>query len=479
VKTRELFLGAGLPLNGKAGSPYRVPAEHLCTHGCIVGMTGSGKSGYLFVLAEAALLAGIPTVLIDVKGDLPNLLLNFPNFDPAATLPWLDGEGFTPEALQALAEKKAREREQNLLKWGLGAEDVQRFQERVAVRVITPGSTAGEPLHLLSSLERRSPAWDTNPDAAGASLSAAVSLVLRLVGRNADPAKSRDHVLLSVLAKRRHQAGLPAALEDLLEDIKSPPIERIGAQAVEEFMDEGDRRSLAAGLNTLLAAPSFANWRTGEGLDPREWTRPRNGKTPAVILSVAHLDDDERALVLGVVLEEIVAYARSLTGSNRLRALFLVDECAGLVPPHPANPPTKRSLVTLMKQGRAFGVGLVLATQNPMDLDYRALSNAGFWAVGRLQTDADRERIVESLINIHEPGCTPRELEDCIRKLNRRWFLTRNIHTTPSLTLVQPRWAMSFLRGPMTLGDIRQAREMYDAQRSPLTQTKQSGTHHV
>jgi hypothetical protein len=454
---RQLVLGAGLPLDGKAGSTYRIDAEHLCTHGCVVGMTGSGKSGYLFVMAEAALLAGIPTVMIDVKGDLPNLLLNFPSFEPRVLIPWLDSEGLGADAIAELALKTAQTREENLKKWGFGLEDLTRYSAQTHVRVITPGSIMGEPLHILSSLERRNPLWDTDPDAAAASLSAAVSLVLRLVGRNPDPAKSRDHVMLSILARLHHQKGEPADLGVLLADLATPPLERVGAQSVEEFMDAGDRSALAAALNTLLAAPSFANWRTGASLNPGDWLASKEGRTPAVVISVAHLDDEERMLVLGVIFEEILSYTRSLSGTNRLRALFMVDECVGMLPPHPGNPATKRPIVNLMKQGRAFGVGLIVATQNPMDLDYRALSNAGFWAVGRLQTDADRERIVESLTNIHEAGCTPKELDARIRKLNPRWFLTRNVHQSPSVTLVQPRWALSYMRGPMTLGDIKRA----------------------
>lgn len=268
---RQLLLGAGLPLNGKSGTIYRIDAEHLCTHGCVVGMTGSGKSGYLFVLAEAALLAGIPTVMIDVKGDLPNLLLRFPSFSPDVLVPWLDTEGLHAGAVSELAAKTAKTREENLTKWGFTLDDLSRYSRQTHVRVITPGSTLGEPLHILSSLERRSPQWDTDPDAASASLSAAVSLVLRLVGRNPDPAKSREHVLLSILARRRHQSGQSAELSLLLEDLATPPIERVGAQALDDFMDASDRRSFAAALNTLLAAPSFANWRTGASLNPADW----------------------------------------------------------------------------------------------------------------------------------------------------------------------------------------------------------------
>jgi hypothetical protein len=323
--------------------------------------------------------------------------------------------------------------------------------------VLTPGSSAGEPVHILSSLERRSAAWDTDPEASRAAVSAAISLVLRLLGKDPDPAKSREHVLLSVLAERRLQQGQTAELGSLLDEVLNPPIERVGALDVNDFLPAKDRKSLAAALNTLLASPTFASWRQGVSLDIRDWLTPKNGRTPAVIVSVAHLDDEERTLVLGVLLEEILAYTRSLPGTRRLRALVVFDECYGLLPPHPSNPPTKRPVVALMKQGRAFGVGVIVATQNPMDLDYRTLSNAGFWAVGRLQTDADRERVVDSLCNANEPGSTSAELSALIRKLGPRWFLVRDVHATPNTVLLRPRWALSYLRGPMTLGDIRRA----------------------
>jgi hypothetical protein len=267
-------------------------------------------------------------------------------------------------------------------------------------------------------------------------------------------------VFLSVLAERRLTAGLSADLGALLEDIAQPPIERIGALEVDAFMPKSDRRALAAALNTLLASPSFATWREGTTLDVGAWLTPKGGRTPAVVVSVAHLDDDERALVLGVLLEEVLSWVRTLRGSSRLRALVVFDEVYGFLPPHPQNPPTKRPLVALMKQARAFGVGVVLATQNPMDLDYRALSNAGLWCVGRLQTDADRERVVEGLASAGAVGAQSKgELEQTIKKLAPRWFVARDVHAADGLTFMQPRWAMTLMRGPMTRSEIRMARD--------------------
>lgn len=455
---RSMYLGATVPTTGGPTAQLQLPPQHLATHGVVLGMTGSGKTGLLMVMVEEALRSQVPVIMIDVKGDLPNLLLSFPNFEAEQFVPWLETQENTDsEALLQQARALASERRKQLEGWRLSAEDVASFRQRCELRVLTPGSTAGEPLHILSSLERRPQSWEVDAEGARAALSAAISLVMRLIGREPDPAKSREHVLLAVLAERRLLAGQTAELGSLLEEVIQPPLERIGALEVNEFLSLKERKSLAAALNTLLASPMFASWRQGASLDIREWLRPKEGRTPAVIVSVAHLDDEERTLVLGVLLEEILAYTRSLPGSRRLRALIVFDEVYGMLPPHPHNPPTKRPVVALMKQGRAFGVGVLLATQNPMDLDYRALSNAGFWAVGRLQTDADRARVVESLAHAEEAGSSPGELAALLRQLAPRWFLTRNVHATTKLSLLKPRWALSYLRGPMTQNELRHA----------------------
>jgi hypothetical protein len=251
--------------------------------------------------------------------------------------------------------------------------------------------------------------------------------------------------------------GEPAALSALLQDLTKPPIERIGALEVDAFLQKSDRKALAAALNTLLASPTLATWREGTTLDIGEWLTPKQSRTPGVIVSVAHLDDEERALVLGVLLEEVLFWVRSLPGSSRLKALIVFDEVYGFLPPHPANPPTKRPLVALMKQARAFGVGVVVATQNPMDVDYRALGNAGLWCIGRLQTDADCARVLDGLASAAANGHTTAELGKVVKNLAPRWFLMRDVHAKVGTLLLQPRWAMSFLRGPMTRNEIRRA----------------------
>ncbi len=436
----SLKLGGFRPFDGRGPTrPHALPAHHMVTHGVIVGMTGSGKTGLSIVALEEALAAGVPVLAVDVKGDLSNLLLAFPSLGAEAFVPWAEG-----------AKRRA-----GLAEAGIDEGVLARFHANTEVRVLTPGSSAGEPLHVLSSLERRSARWDADPESAQASLSAAISLVLRLLGRDPDPARSREHVILSVLAERRLRAGGDADIASLLADLNDPPIAEVGALPIDSFAPKAERRALAAALNNLLASPTFASWRAGASLDVGEWLAPKNGKAPAVIVSVAHLDDEERTLVLGVLLEEVLAWVRSLPGTARLRALILFDEVYGFLPPHPANPPTKRPLVVLMKQARAFGVGVLLATQNPMDLDYRALSNAGIWCIGRLQTDADRERVVDGLSGT--AGRRDKELEAVISKLAPRWFVLRNVHAEGAPVLLNPRHAMSYLKGPLTRVELKQA----------------------
>jgi len=345
-RTLALNLGAWRTMTTTEGGGFlRLPTNHLLTHTVIVGMTGSGKSGLVTVLIEESLRAGVPTIIIDVKGDLPNLLLTLPNCDPRSMAPWVEAAGEADvESNLALATERSDARQRALAAAGIGEPELQKFCDTTSIRVITPGATVGESLHVLSALERRSSRWDTDPESARNALSAAVSLVLRLLGRDPDPAKSREHVLLSVLAERRLAAGQNADIGSLMQDLSNPPISQIGALPLNSFLKKRERSNLAAALNNLLASPTFCSWRKGTSLDIADWVAPKNGRTPAVIVSVAHLDEEERALVLGVLLEEILSWVRGLPGSERLKALIVFDEVYGFLPPHPANPPTKRPM---------------------------------------------------------------------------------------------------------------------------------------
>ncbi|MBL8678567.1 MAG: DUF853 family protein [Myxococcales bacterium] len=479
----KLSLGRSLPLSGEGEhSAYTIAARDLVTHAVVTGMTGSGKTGLLFVLAEEALAKGVPVLMVDVKGDMSNLLLCFDPARPEVFVPWLDHQSLEAEGVSPVAAL-CEARDKGLARAGITADTIARFRAHTFVRVLTPGSSAGEPVHLLSSLEQRSPLWDGTPsdvETARDALASAVSLVLRLLGRDGDPARSREHVLLCVLAERRLQAKLPADLPSLMHDLETPPVDTVGAMPIDRFVSKKDRRALAAALNALVASPSFASWRTGAPMDIAQWLRPvanetapRQGientptqpthKTPAVIVSVAHLDETERTLVLGLLFDALLAYVRSLPGTSSLRALVVLDELYGMLPPHPANPPTRRPLVALVKQARAFGVGLVLATQNPMDLDYRALSNAGLWFIGRLQTDADRDRVVDGLAEADAASSdrsARRTIDQCVKRLGKRWFLVRNVHQRDKGAMVlQPRQTLSWLRGPLTRDELRRVND--------------------
>lgn len=460
-----LYVGNACAVNSDAHAlPHHIPTHHLTTHGIVVGASGTGKTGALIVVLEEAARNGVPTLVIDIKGDMPNLGLVFADFSPASVRPWVQKSPGDVRSVQQIAEAQAAERQKALHAWGIGEDELQVFADKVAIRLITPGHTSGEPLHVLSALEHPADAWTRDPETARASISAAISLVLRLVGRDPDAARSRDHALLSVLVERRMTLGMPSDLGSLLADLLEPPLQVVGSLPIDSYVSPKARAELAASLNTLLASPTFVNWRQGARLNIAEWLKPpherTDGKTPLVIVSVAHLDDDDRALVLGVLLEEVLSWVRSLPGTQHLRALLVFDEVYGYLPPHPVKPPTKQPLMLLLKQGRAFGVGVILATQNPMDIEYRALSNASLWCVARLQTDADRNRVVEAMSEQGGVGATSKAgLSNLLKELENRWFVMRNLRAKKEgLLLVQPRWAMSYLRGPLTPNELRQVR---------------------
>jgi hypothetical protein len=464
--TRPFALGRARSIESLASPapndpPYALPAHHLVTHGVVVGMTGSGKTGLCVGIVEEAARSGVPVLLIDIKGDLPNLALTFDQLDGPSFAPWIDPDSARRRGkkVEELAEETARRWREGLAGWGLSARDSSALRARAAIRVITPGTSSGESLHVLSPLEVPTDLWEVDEEAAREALSASISLLLRMVKRDPDPTRGREHVLLAHLAERRLRAGQAAGLETLLSDLQAPPIARLGALSVDEFLPPKERASLATDLNALIASPTFASWRRGAPLDVGSWLERDDDRVPITIVSVAHLEDEERQLVLGLVLEQALAWVRGLPGTSDLRAMILFDEVFGFLPPHPSNPPTKRPLLALLKQARAFGVGCVLATQNPIDLDYKALSNAGVWFVGRLQTDADRARVVEGLVGSEAGGggaaLDAQDLAAIIKALPPRTFFVRDVHAGRGSTILETRWTLSWLRGPMTRREIR------------------------
>ena len=426
-----------------------VGSSDLTTHGVIVGMTGSGKTGLAVVLIEEALRAGIPAFVLDPKGDMTNLALVFPDLEPASFRPWVS-EAEAQAAGVSVDEYAARQAtmwREGLEASGIGPERLQELKDAADVTVYTPGSTAGVPLNVIGSLGAPSLSWDTEEEALRDEIEATVTSLLALVGIQADPLSSREHVLLSNLIENAWRAGRDLDLGTLIGEIQSPPIRKLGVFEIDQFFPPADRTKLAFTLNSLVASPSFAAWGQGNPLDPQTMLFTADGKPRCAVVYLAHLSEEERQFVVTLVFSKLVSWMRGQEGTPDLRALAYMDEVFGYVPPS-ASPPPKKPILTIFKQGRAFGLGLVLSTQNPVDVDYKAMSNAGTWLVGRLQTENDKARVLEGLRSA-AGGTDVAALDKAIGALGKRQFLLVSAKSsTPRL--LATRWAMSYLCGPLT-----------------------------
>ncbi len=441
----DLFLGRAVdPGTGKTGADaFRLDPSDLTTHGLIVGMTGSGKTALGIVLIEELLQRGIPVLAVDPKGDLGNLLLDFPTLSPDEFAPFVDPSAGTPES-------EAKRWSEGLAGWGLGPADVKALLASRDAVIYTPGSTAGVPLDLFGACA--APAEGADEEDGRDLVSSWVGGLLGLVGRDADPVKSRDFVFLAACVDALWAERQTATLEALLDTASTPPFAKVGALSLDTFFPAKDRQSLVLALNGLLASPVTAAFRQGDAVDVGRMLAPaKDGRARLSIVSIAHLGDAERLFVVATLLARVKAWMRALPGSPALRALVYVDEIFGFFPPT-AEPPTKKPLLTLLKQARAFGVGVVLASQNPVDLDYRGLANCGCWWVGTLQTERDRARLGEGLV---EAG--GKDASALLDKTRKRVFLLHDVHRKEP-ALVETRWAMSYLRGPMTKSDLARLR---------------------
>ena len=446
------------PATGTAGSDEVViGSSDLTTHGVVTGMTGSGKTGLAVVLLEEARLAGIPTLVLDPKGDMTNLALVFPDLEPASFRPWVSGADAQAAGGQVddYAETQATVWREGLAGNGIGPERLQALKDAGDVTIYTPGSTAGVPLDIVGSLAAPSLSWDTDAEALRDEIEGTVTSLLALVGIQADPLSSREHVLLSNLIENAWRAGRDLDLGSLIGEIQTPPIRKLGVFEIDQFFPPADRTKLAFTLNALVASPTFAAWGEGEPLDPQKLLFTADGKPRCAVIYLAHLSEDERQFVVTLVFSKLVTWMRSQEGTPDLRALAYMDEVFGYVPPS-ASPPPKKPILTIFKQGRAFGLGLVLSTQNPVDLDYKAMSNAGTWLVGRLQTENDKARVLEGVRSA--AGTTDvGELDKAIGGLGKRQFLLVSAKSsTPRL--LTTRWAMSYLCGPLTKEQIARLR---------------------
>ncbi len=434
------------------GEPLALEPRDLTTHGVIVGMTGSGKTGLGLVLLEEALSAGVPVLALDPKGDLGNLLLTFPDLAPASFQPWVN-ESDAREAglsVEEYAAKVAAEWKEGLAASGIGPERVQALRDAAELTIYTPGSSAGIPLNLIGSLRAPALSWETEAETLRDEIEGTVTSLLGLVGVGGDPLASREHVLLSNLVEHAWRGGRDLDLGGLIGEIQSPPLRKLGVFDLDAFFPPAERTELALKLNALVASPSFAIWGEGAALDPAELLGAP-GSPRAAIVYLAHLSEEERQFAVTLILSKVVTWMRGLSGTSDLRALVYMDEVYGFVPPT-AVPPAKKPILTILKQARAYGVGMVLATQNPVDLDYKAMSNAATWLVGRLQTERDKERVLEGLRSA-AGGTDLAALDEAVGGLQKRQFLLVSAHE-PKPVVFSTRWAMSYLRGPLTKEQI-------------------------
>jgi hypothetical protein len=470
-----LYLGKQIdPESGAPGPRLELDPADLLTHGLIVGMTGSGKTGLAIVLLEELLGRGIPVIAIDPKGDLANLLLLFDGLDAASFEPWIDPEAARRDGkdVKAAAADTAAAWKKGLAEWGLGPGDIAALQKAHDAVIYTPGSRAGVPLNVLQSLAAPAVPFDSAEEDLRDEIQAIVSGLLGLVRVEADPLQSPPAVFLATLVERSWRAGKGLSLESLIGAIAEPPFDKIGALPLETAFPRKERQGLMMALNNLLASPSFESWRVGEPLDVDRMLRAPDGRARLSIVSTAHLADEERLFVTALLLDKVKTWMRRQGGTTRLRALVYMDEIFGYFPPHPLNPPPKRPLLTLLKQARAQGVGIVLATQNPVDLDYKGLSNMGIWMVGTLQTQQDRERLSGGL---QGAGLEPKAVEKLLAGTRKRVFLLHDVHR-PGPCLLQSRWAMSYLRGPLTREDIGHLMKAKPAaQAAPAGPTAEAG----
>lgn len=447
--------------NEKTDKHLLYDPDDLVTHGVVLGMTGSGKTGLCLDLLEEAALNNVPALMIDPKGDITNAILHFPDLAPADFAPWINAavaerEGKTVE--QA-AQETADLWRNGLSGWEIGSDRIQALKESVQFSVYTPGSDAGLPLSILASLKAPDIPWQGNEEMLREQISGTVTAILGLAGlTDIDPVRSREHILLANIFEHNWSQGQDLDLAALIMQTQAPPFEKLGVFPVETFFPEKDRFGLAMSLNNILAAPSFQNWLEGDPLDVQSLLYLPDGRPRHTIFYIAHLPEEERMFFVTLLYSAVESWMRSQKGTTSLRAIVYFDEIFGYLPPI-GNPPSKEPMLRMLKQARAFGVGLVLATQNPVDVDYKALSNAGTWFIGKLATEQDKERLLDGLSTVAQGGLDRRQYDKLISALGKRVFLLRNVHEKQP-ALFQTRWAMNYLAGPVTRTQIPALNEL-------------------
>ncbi len=458
-KLGVFYLGGSQDAPEQERVPLLYDSRDLLTHAVCVGMTGSGKTGLCVGLLEEAALDGVPAIVIDPKGDLGNLMLSFPALQAEDFKPWVSADDARRKdmSLDDYAAREADKWRSGLESWGQDADRIARLREAADFNIYTPGSSAGLQLSIIKSFSAPPVEVREDTDLFNERIATTVSSLLGLLGIDADPVQSREHILLSRILATEWNTGADIDIAGLIRATQNPPFDQVGVLDLDTFYPEKERFKLSMALNNLVASPGFASWMEGEPLDVDTLLFGPNGKPRISIISIAHLSDEERMFFVALLFNEVLGWTRSQSGSQNLRAILYMDEIYGYIPPV-ANPPSKKPLLTLMKQARAFGLGVVLATQNPVDLDYKALSNAGTWFIGRLQTAQDKARLLEALDGASaNAGETfdKNEADRLISGLGSRVFLLHNVHEKRPVVF-QTRWVMSYLRGPLVRDEIKQ-----------------------
>jgi hypothetical protein len=440
--------------------PLLYDPDDLTTHAVVVGMTGSGKTGLCLDLLEEAALNETPALMIDPKGDITNALLHFPELKPADFQPWVDADQARREnkSVEQLAADTAELWRDGLGGWGIEPDRLQSLKDSVAFTVYTPGSDAGVPVSILASLSAPKIPWESNKELIRERISSTATALLGLVGLDdVDPVRSREHILLANIFEQAWSHGQDLTLSELIIQTQSPPFEKLGVFDINTFIPEKDRFELSMMLNNILAAPTFQSWIEGQPLDIGRLLYTDDGRPRHSVFYIAHLDDAERMFFVSLLFSAVETWMRGQSGSTSLRALIYFDEIFGYLPPT-ANPPSKESMLRMLKQARAFGVGLILATQNPVDIDYKALSNAGTWFVGKLQTDQDKQRLLDGLTGASD-GLDRSEFDALLSSLDKRVFLMHNVHERRP-AVFKTRWAMNYMAGPLTRNQIPMLNEL-------------------
>ena len=451
------YLGRELDMeSGKASAaPFLVKSKDFTTHAAIIGMTGSGKTGLGIGLIEEAIMDNIPSIIIDPKGDMANLLLTFPDLAPADFEPWIDpAEAARKEmSVAAYAETTAKTWQTGLQSYDQDKERIATLRQKTQFTIYTPGSNLGAPVSVLADFAAPPQDVIQDSDTLNALVVSATTSLLSLAGIKGDPLQSREHILISSLLLNSWRKGENLTLESLIGGIVNPPFAKIGVFAVDTFFPQKDRLALAMSLNNIIASPTFAAWTEGQPLDIQRIFYDENGNPRTAIFSIAHLSDGERMFFVTMLLNQVIAWMRRQQGTDSLKALLYMDEIFGYFPPT-ANPPSKKPMLLLLKQARAFGLGVVLATQNPVDLDYKGMANIGSWFVGRLQTSQDQDRVVDGISGASDGKLGRGEVKSLLAKLKGRQFLLTSAHLDAPL-LFETRWTMSYLKGPIAGDDIR------------------------